>query len=294
MSRTEQIDWSDAELEILNAHYEKLGSLKLAKMLPPRTADGVRRKANRLGLKAPRRYPLKGDWTDSEDTAIRVHYPDIGAAELAKMLAPRSKDDVSKRATYLGVVKERVYPTTWEPWSAKEMKVLAGFQRGKTIDDLYNLLPSRSKRAIKSKLQDHGQVLRTQKRKLRYPYPFPELPSAEAPFSKRFHTKRLEIICHRVSTWLDDVVALYGGVVFIDPRMSPADGYILKSIASSETRLILKYAKYEKVIDLEYGDTVSMWGKHVLLFNHEGQPGALWLERRGWKPGDFDAWWPQI
>lgn len=100
--------WSEAEDEIIRKNYLTLGSAGCAALLPGRTLETIRARAERLRCVRPRSTPKA--WSDAEDQILREYYPTEGPACVSR-LSGRTKGAVKIRAQLAGLRA----PGCWTP-----------------------------------------------------------------------------------------------------------------------------------------------------------------------------------
>lgn len=100
--------WSEAEDEIIRKHYLTIGSAGCAALLPRRTAESIRARAERIRCVRPHSTPKV--WSDAEDQILRKYYPIEGAACVSR-LPGRTEAAVKSRAWLSGLRA----PSCWTP-----------------------------------------------------------------------------------------------------------------------------------------------------------------------------------
>lgn len=100
--------WREAEDEIIRKHYLTIGSAGCAALLPGRTVETIRARAERLRCVRHRSTPRA--WSDDEDQILREYYPIEGVA-CVLWLPGRTEQAVKSRA-WLARLKA---PSCWTP-----------------------------------------------------------------------------------------------------------------------------------------------------------------------------------
>ncbi len=95
--------WAPSEDEAIRDRYTELGAAGVARLLPGRSPDSVRARAQRLGVAPPRPAPRRFD--AGEDAMIARRYPTLGAKGMADagLLPGRDVRAIRARASALGV-----------------------------------------------------------------------------------------------------------------------------------------------------------------------------------------------
>lgn len=97
--------WTDNEIEILKRSYSDGVTLdEICNLLPNRSKTSIGSMASKLGITTRHAVP----WTREEDNIIREYYPEFGV-KILPSLDGRSKDQLVRRASELGIKKGRKY-----------------------------------------------------------------------------------------------------------------------------------------------------------------------------------------
>jgi hypothetical protein len=134
-------NWTEPELKILQGNYYDLGPHKLQKLLPNRTYQAIVTKGKALGLITKDNIM----WSKKEVDILRRYYPDEGS-DVYKRLNNRSKTSIMVAAKRYGVSFNR----TFEKWDLTEDEL---------VYDFYSAHGEDSFRKVSDLLQilkDHG------------------------------------------------------------------------------------------------------------------------------------------
>lgn len=127
--------WSDAELEVLLAHYTAGADMDtLLAMLPRRTRSGIMTKVNSLGIYRRR-------WSEEENRILRKYYA-LEGIHAAKRLPDRTVFSVSNQAYALGLRRPRGCK-----WSKDELALLKK-NLHLELAELHKLFIGRSRQAV--------------------------------------------------------------------------------------------------------------------------------------------------
>ncbi len=103
--------YSPEEMDLIRRHYPDVKLL--LRILPGRTAGGLKAKAGEMGLRS-RRPPI---WTLREERLLREHYPN--RARLEKLFPNRTWDAITTRAGDLGLTRRN------HRWTRSRVTLLA-------------------------------------------------------------------------------------------------------------------------------------------------------------------------
>ena len=158
--------WTEAEIKILKQNFAKLGIDGIAPLLPNRTIDAIRSKADHLGLSYVqcRKYKYTStDWTYAEDMLLLEYFHKYGLDYLSKVqskLDKKSNTHIRKRLIMLlrKTVELKKRGDKWTP--EEDLLLLQNCDKAETADDLSMLLPARSSAAIRNRLVRLGLHIR--------------------------------------------------------------------------------------------------------------------------------------
>lgn len=110
------IEWTKEEEETIKKNY-KLGTESLLKLLPNRSNPRIQWKANKLGLKIPK----KGSWSKDEEIILRDNYKK-GMDVLISLFLNRSKFAIREKAIRLNI-KIPNYYVAGHQWTDEEIQI---------------------------------------------------------------------------------------------------------------------------------------------------------------------------
>ena len=140
--------WTQEEDNIIINNYPSMG-IKVKELLPNRTQEAIKFRCKKLGV-----YVDNVDtniWTQEEDDILREFFPIIGI-KVVDMLNNRSKKATKKRCKRLGIKKE-IDINNEDLWTERELDILKSNYKRIPLSKLLELLPGRSKNAVKIKIK---------------------------------------------------------------------------------------------------------------------------------------------
>lgn len=121
----------------------------IARVLPHRGVQGVRTKAQTLGL-----MPKAKHWNEEEDRILRENYPSKSYPEIQKLLPRWTEKAVKARACKIGLTQGGFnHPCKW---TAEEDEIIRQNYRVMRYAEMASLLPGRNIKAIKSRVAKLG------------------------------------------------------------------------------------------------------------------------------------------
>lgn len=142
----QDIPWTDDDIAVLRAHYDRgRGIERVRSLLPHRTKGAIFAYASKLGLTGRER------WSEGEKRFLAKHYGPMSAHEIAAALG-RSVGGVRRAVNLLHLGKKQS-----GIWREPEMAILdAHYNRGAGLAYVQRLLPGRSRAAITAQASKMG------------------------------------------------------------------------------------------------------------------------------------------
>lgn len=135
--------WTQEEDEFLRENYSKLTQTEIALQLG-RTERGVDGRANRLKLTQKANL-----WTAEEEAFLTENYKKLSPDELV-LIMNRSWSSISSKAHLMRLTHP--HPSSGLAWEEWEINVLKCFCQSLSAEEIAELLPRRSSRAIRDRL----------------------------------------------------------------------------------------------------------------------------------------------
>ena len=160
-SRKPKTPWEPWEENILRTKYKTLTSKEIhAQYLPSRTIFAIREKARTLNLVTRMPNAETIPWTDADIGILKKYYGTMTAKQLQeKYFSNRTVVSITARAQKLGIkktpgqsTKNGVKHTNRAVWKKEDVDILTENAPDMPIENLMELLPGKTEKQIRSKL----------------------------------------------------------------------------------------------------------------------------------------------
>jgi hypothetical protein len=97
-------EWKAAEIDVLRARYTGGNLAEMPDLLPGRSSEAIRHKAQRLSI-----LSLRREWTGAEQERLRKLWPEASRRALVRAFPGRSWETIKRRASWLGLRRKKLY-----------------------------------------------------------------------------------------------------------------------------------------------------------------------------------------